>query len=298
MTERTVLILGGTGLLGKTLMGSCPKDITLWATHLRDLPAGFTSHHLRRLDVTNKEETQMLFQEIQPSVVVHLAGVGSVDYAEKNQREAWNINVQGTQHVIEACRGLGAKLIHVSSNAVFDGDHPPYHEDSVRRPVNYYGQLKVESEDAVTSSGLDYAIVRAILMYGWHYSHARVNPVAMWLRLIGAGKPVKVVNDRYWQPLYVEDCANLIWKLIEKDKSGIYNIAGPERITLFEFALKVADVFGLDSALIEPVPSSYFPAIAPRPFDTSFKIDKIREEMGIDPVGVCFGLERMKQTKS
>lgn len=298
MIKKTILILGGTGLLGKALMDSCPKDIMICATHLRDLPAGFKNNHLRRLNITNEEETQLIFREIQPDAVVHLAGVGSVDFAEKHQSEAWNINVKGTQHVMDACRSLGAKLIYTSSNAVFDGAHPPYFEDSERRPVNYYGQLKVEAEDTVRSSGLNYAIIRPILMYGWHHMHARENPVTMWLRLIGAGKPVKVVNDRYWQPLYVEDCANLIWRILEKDKSGTYNISGPDRITLFEFALKTAKVFGLDSALIEPVPSSSFPAIAPRPFDTSFKIDKIREELGIDPAGVCYGLEQMKRTKS
>jgi len=294
MAKRIILILGGTGLLGKALMESCPKDVTLYATHLRNLPAGFPHNPLRRLDVTNREQTQRLFHEIQPDAVVHLAGVGSVDFAEKNQRDAWVINVQGTQHVVEACGIFGSKLIYLSSNAIFDGECPPYHEASVRQPVNYYGHLKVEAEDAVQSSGLEYATVRAILMYGWHYPHARENPVTMWIRLLRDGKPVKVVNDRYWKPLYVEDCANLIWTILKKGKTGTYNIAGPDRMTLFEFALQAAQVFGLDSTLIEPVPTNYFPTIAPRPFDTSFLTDKIQAELGIQPVGVSVGLERMR----
>jgi dTDP-4-dehydrorhamnose reductase len=297
MGRKIVLVLGGTGLLGKALVESCPKDVEVCATHLRDLPAEFLSSRLTRLDVTDREETLRVFEEVRPDAVVHLAGVGSVDFAEQNQCAAWGVNVGGTQHVIEACRRLGAKLIFVSSNAVFDGHCPPYDEKAVRRPVNYYGQLKVEAEDAVRSSGLHHAVVRAILMYGWHYSHARENPATMWIRLLREGKSVKVVNDRYWQPLYVEDCANLIWRILEKDKTGVFNISGPDRLSLFEFALHTAKVFDLDSTLIEPVPSDYFPTIAPRPEDTSFVVEKIRKELGIEPVGIAAGLERMKKIR-
>ncbi len=298
MIGEKILILGGTGLLGKAIMESCPKGIKLFTTHLRDLPTGLQCNGLRQLDVSNREETQKLLQEIQPYAVVHMAGLGSVDFAEKNQHEAWVINVQGTQNVIDACRSLSTKLIYISSNAVFDGNHPPYHENSVRQPVNYYGQLKVESEDKVQSSGLEHAIVRPILMYGWHYLHARENPVTMWLRLLGEGKPLKVVNDRYWQPLYVEDCADLIWTILEKGKTGLFNISGPDRISLYEFALKASKAFGLDSTLIEPVSSSFFPTIAPRPFDTSFILDKIQTELGMKPVSVDVGLKRMKLART
>jgi len=299
MATKKVLVLGATGLLGKALVESCPENVTLCATHLRDLPAEFPlSNKMDRLDITSRDDTLRLFQKTRPDVVVHLAGVGSVDFAEKNRQDAWGINVQGTQHIIDACRNIGARLVYLSSNAVFDGNKPPYHEESAMYPVNYYGQLKVEAENAVRASGLDYAIVRPMLMYGWNYPHARENPVTIWIRLLTEDKPIKVVNDHYWQPLYVGDCAELIWNVIENDKVGVYNISGPERITLFEFALQFVQVFGFDSDLVEPVPSSYFPTIAPRPVDTSFVIDKIRIKLGIQPVPVAVGLEQMKSTQS
>lgn len=297
MARKTILVVGGTGLLGKALVESCPKNVRICATHLRDLPAIILDGRLTRLDVMDSKETLTLFQEKRPDVVVHLAGVGSVDFAEKNQREARAINVGGIHHVIDACHQFGVRLIYVSSNAVFDGKSPPYDEEAARRPVNYYGQLKVEAEDVVRRSGLEYAIVRAILMYGWHYPHARENPVTMWIRLLENGKPVKVVNDRFWQPLYVEDCAKLIWKMLDENKLGIYNISGPERLSLFEFALQTANVFGLPADLIEAGPSSDFPTIAPRPIDTSFRLDKIQKELGIQPMGIVAGLERMKAVR-
>jgi len=297
MTEKTVLVLGGTGLLGKALIESCPAGFRVHATFLRDLPPTISFDGFARLDITDREAIIRLFQKIRPDFVVHLAGVGSVDFAEKNQSAARAVNVGGTQYVIEAGQRVGTRLIYLSSNAVFDGDHPPYREDSPRRPVNYYGRLKVEAEDIVQASGLEYAIVRPILMYGWHYAHARQNPVTMWLRLLEGCKTVRVVNDHFWQPLFVKDCADLIWRIIREDKNGVYNIAGPERLSLFDFALSAAKVFGLDSALIEPVPSSFFPTIAPRPLDTSFALDKIKSVFALQPLGILAGLERMKKTR-
>ena len=116
MTNKTVLILCGTGLLGKALRESSPGDAEACSTHLRDLPKDFSLDRLVRLDVTDRESTIRLFQEIRPRAVVHLAGVGSVDFAEKNQRDAWAINVWGTLHVIDACRQFGVRLIYVSYN--------------------------------------------------------------------------------------------------------------------------------------------------------------------------------------
>lgn len=297
MTSRTVLLLGGTGLLGKALIESCQPGFRIQATYRRDLPPTISFDGFARLDITDREAMIHLFQKIKPDFVVHLAGVGSVDFAEKNQSEAWTINVGGTRHVIEASQQIGAKLIYLSSNAVFDGDHPPYSEESPRRPVNYYGRLKVEAEDLVQAGGLEYAIVRPILMYGWHYAHARENPVTMWIRLLKDRKPVKVVNDHFWQPLFVQDCADLIWRIICEDKSGVYNIAGPERLSLFDFALSAARVFGLDSALIKPVPSSFFPTIAARPLDTSFILDKVKSIFALQPLDILAGLKRMKKTR-
>ena len=298
MNRKTVLLIGGTGLLGKALIESCPSDIQIYATYLRDLPPTISPNNFLQLDIANKESINYLFQKLKPDFVIHLAGVGSVDYAEKNQPEAWAINVGGTQNVIEASQHVGAKLIYLSSNAVYDGAHPPYDEDSPRRPINYYGHLKVQAEDAVLKGCSEFAIVRPILMYGWHYSHARENPVTIWIRMLENQKAVKVVDDRFWQPLFVDDCADLVWKIIRKDKMGIYNIAGPDRLTLFKFALHTTKVFDLDPALIEPVPSSFFPTIAPRPVDTSFTLNRIRSVFAMQPLSVFAGLEHMKDIRN
>ena len=293
---KRILITGGTGLLGKTLIEQTPANFYVHATNCRPETQSLLSCPSSSLDITNQREVERVFEEARPEVVVHAAGAGNVDFAEHNREEAWQINVGGTKHIVEACRRSGSKLIFLSTNAIFDGENPPYDEESKRCPINYYGQLKVEAEDVVTNSAIESAIVRPILMYGWNHSLGRKNPVTIWLDALASGKPVKVVNDRFWQPLFVEDCAEVVWRLIETGKHGIYHVASPNRLSLFDFALETAHVFGLSNQTIEPVPSSFFPTIAPRPVDTSFRTDKIQSELGVYPSATYAGLERMKRS--
>ncbi len=296
MAIKRVLITGGTGILGKALAENCPADTRVFVTYLRDCWENVLPYPARKLDITNKKETfQAVMEWARPDVVIHAAGIGNVDFAEHNHSLARKINVAGTKNIIAACRRNNSRLIYISTNAVFDGKKPPYAEDSERLPVNYYGRLKVEAEDLVSNSGLKYSIVRAILMYGWHFQNSRYNPVTNWLRLLCEGKTIKVVNDRYSQPLFAEDCAKVIWKIVDAERTGIYHVSGADHVSLYEFAVKTAEIFGFSKKLIKPVPSSYFPEIAPRPVDTSFSTNKIRQELKMHPSGIESGLKRMKK---
>ena len=297
MARSTILVTGGTGLLGKALAASVPPEVDPCWTHLRNLPAGVAPTRFTPLDVAVRESVFRLFAKLRPAAVVHAAAMGNVDFAEQHREVAWQANVGGTQNIVDACRDYGARLIYLSSNAVFDGDHPPYDEVSPRHPVNSYGRLKVEAEDLVLASGLSWSLIRPILMYGWPYPHGRDNPVTTWIRQLGAGQPVKAVDDRYWQPLYVGDCATLVWRLLQRQCEGVFHIAGPERLTMEEFARETARVFYLDERLIQPVHSDFFPALAPRPVDTSFVLTKLQREVGLQTVAPAVALTAMKATR-
>lgn len=297
MARSPLLVTGGTGLLGKALAASVPPEVQAYWTHLRDLPASVASSRFTRLDVADRESVFRLFAELRPAAVVHAAAMGNVDFAEQNREAAWQVNVGATQNIVDACRDYGARLIYLSSNAVFDGDHPPYDEASPRHPVNSYGQLKVEAEDLVLASGLSWALVRPILMYGWPYPHGRDNPVTTWIRQLGAGQPVNAVDDRYWRPLYVGDCATLVWSLLQRQREGVFHIAGPERLTMEEFARETARVFHLEERLIQPVHSDFFPALAPRPVDTSFDLTKLQREVGLQTLAPAVALRAMQASR-
>ena len=293
-----ILLTGGTGLLGKSLLESSPAECEISATYYPDRSlTGIDPRVLHLMDVRDPDQVTAVFDEVWPDVVIHTASIGNVDYAERHRQEAWDVNVGGTQNMLAGCARVHAKMIFISSNAVFDGEHPPYAEDDPVSPVNYYGQLKVEGEQVVAQGSVASAIVRPILMYGWPYTGERANPVTWWVSSLEQGKPIKVVDDVHSKPLLAPNCAEAIWAIVRGGHTGTYHAAGADHVTLYQFAQETARVFGLDERLIEPVPSSYFPEIAPRPRDTSFKTDRMAEQLRVRPVGIREGLLYLKRTR-
>jgi dTDP-4-dehydrorhamnose reductase len=296
--SKRILITGGTGLLGQALLSIAPHDIEVVGTYLPGkAPSTKLACPFFPLDVRDKDQVEQLFDQVKPDLVIHTASIGSVDYSEHHREESWTVNVGGTQNVGRECERCNAKMIFISSNAVFDGEHPLYAEDAPVNPINYYGQLKVEGEQWVQASGLDNTIVRPILMYGWHLPIERGNWVTSWIRSLSTGERVKVVDDVRSKPLYAPSCAEVIWAIIAQNKTGVYHAAGADHITLYEFALQTAEVFNLDKSLIDPVPSSYFSEIAPRPKDTSFDTTKMENDLGIKAWSVRDGLLHMRVDK-
>lgn len=293
-----ILITGGTGLLGMALQKSVPSDIQGIATYFSKR---LVSHRLPLpmfvADLADKKQMKSAFERTVPDVVIHTAAIANVDFVERNKEEAKKINVYGTEIVVELCRAFKSKLLYISSNAVFDGLCPFYSETDPVNPVNYYGRLKVEAENIVSGSDIPWAIIRPILMYGWPCLGGRDNPVAWWIRFLENGQPIKIVDNVFSKPLPAWSCAEIIWKVIRQQRTGIYHVAGKDHLSLYQFALQVGEVFELDTKLITPVSDSYFPEIAPRPRDTSFDTSKIESELGVKTIGVKDGLLRMKAEK-
>lgn len=283
-----ILITGGSGLLGKSLIETAPPEHEIsatWFTNYND-----TDLPIYRLNITDKAQVFYVFSKAQPEIVIHCAASGSVDYAEGNYQIAHLTNVGGTENIMRAAKDCGAKVVHISSNAVFGGRGPPYWEESPRRPVNAYGSIKKQAEDIVRL-GLHWVIIRPFLLYGWPYPGGRQNWATIIADKLSQGKSMKLVNDVVWQPTYALDCAAAIWQLIEHDKE-IYNVASVTGFTLYDFGIRVAEAFGLDAGLLESVGSDYFKNMARRPENTTYILSKIRK-LGIELNDVPDGLKLM-----
>ncbi len=248
-------------------------------------------HHL---DISDRAAVMDIIKKAKPNHVIHTASIADVDYVEKNKKEAEMSNLGGTKNVIEACREVNAGLVYTSSNAVFDGKNPPYSEDDPVNPLSYYGELKIREEELVKKSGLEYAIVRPILMYGWNLGTERKNPVTWLIDLLRTGREVNMVDDIFCNPLFVEDCTKVIWEIIRSDRKGLFHVGGENEISRYEFARLTADVFGFDTNCVKPVKNSFFAEIAPRPRNTTYCINKIKRELRIFPLGAREGLEAMR----
>lgn len=283
------LITGGSSLLGRALLLTKPDHIEVEATWYTNYVSHQVSH---QLNITDKSQVRYLFDRVQPELVIHCAANGSVDFAEKNYSIAYLANVDGTENILQAARDYRAKVIYISTNAVFDGGNPPYSEESSCHPINAYGSIKRQAEQKVMQYRSEWQIIRPFLLYGWPWPGGRPNWATLVIDKLSKGESLKLVNDVVWQPTYAKDCALAIWKLAG-EAPGIYHVASPERITLYQFGLKVADAFNLDSSLLVEVGSDHFASMAPRPRDTTYNLDKIKGlEIELDRIET--GLKKMK----
>lgn len=286
-----VLITGGSSLLGHALLSTKSTKIEAESTW-------YTNHipNQHQLNITDKSQVRYLFDKVKPNLVIHCAANGSVDFAEKNYSIAAQVNIEGTENILWAARDYHAKVVYISTNAVFDGLNPPYSEDDKCQPVNRYGSIKRQAEERVMQRRGEWQIIRPFLLYGWPWPNGnRGNWATIIIDKLSKGEQLKLVNDVVWQPTYVVDCALAIWQL-STQKGGIYHVASDERATLYDFGLKVAKVWGLDSSLLAPVDSSEFATMAPRPKDTTYDLGKIKA-LGIELDGIEAGLQRMKESR-
>jgi dTDP-4-dehydrorhamnose reductase len=294
MSLRSVLVTGGTGLLGKGFEETAPKGVSIVSVHLRDykVPRGRATH--LSLDLRDKRAVERLFARRRFDAVIHAAGIASVDYVERHYAESLESNIVSTLNVTAACRTRGIHLVYISTNAVFDGTKAPYRETDAVNPVNKYGRLKVECERLVQDTLESWTIVRPILMYGWNRAATRPNPATWIYEKLLKGEAVELVDDVRENPLYNLQCGRALWAALRKKPKGLVHLAGKGAVNRWQFGLKVAEVFGLDASLVKRVDSSRFPSIAARPPDTTFVTTRMERELGVAPMTLEEGLRDMK----
>jgi len=292
-----VFVTGSTGLLGSTLLRlASPKYILGASYNINKLVPNISCTYYH-VDITDQQLVQNAFRKFNPGVVIHTAALATPDYCDKHQDEAWLVNVEGTKNIINACKKQNSILVYVTTNGVYNGKNPPYDENSIPKPIDFYGKTKHEGEKLVQNSGIPFIIMRLITMYGWNNPKERQNPVTWLLYILGKNKtPVNMVNDMYNNFLFVESAAEAIWKAINKRKIGeSFNIAGKDCISRYDFSKEIARVFGLDKSMIYPVTSDFFKNFVPRPKNTCFDTGKMKKILNINPLSIKNGLTLMKK---
>jgi dTDP-4-dehydrorhamnose reductase len=269
--------------LGQGLRATIPEGWSIVSTHLR--PYAVEAPGVLELiaDVRSRSAMEQVFAEHRPDAVVHAAGIASVDYSERHTEESRASNLGGTRNMAELCAVSGARLVYISTNAVFDGSNDSYHEFDSVNPVNEYGRIKVACERLVKMTIDRCVIARPILMYGWPHPMGRPNPVTWVIDALERGEILHVVNDVFENPIYNICAARAIWAILASDVAGVFHLAGRDVTSRYELARTVARIFDLDDTLIRPVSSDYFPAIAPRPRNTSFVTTRMESDLGVPP---------------
>ncbi|WP_160044158.1 dTDP-4-dehydrorhamnose reductase [Paenibacillus sp. USDA918EY] len=250
-----VLVTGASGLLGKDV-------VALFQQKGHEVMGCSRSE----LDITNLEQCQQVIGGFQPDSIIHCAAYTAVDAAETDVDGAYKVNAVGTRNVAVAAEKIGAKLVYISTDYVFNGRSPvPYQEYDNTDPQSVYGKSKRAGEVLTQSLSSRYFIVRTSWVYGLHGN----NFVKTMLRL-GQEKPqLSVVNDQKGSPTYTVDLARFLEELIHTEKYGIYHGSNSGDCTWFEFTQAIfeeAQKLGFKiTAQVEPCTTEQFPRPAPRP---------------------------------
>jgi dTDP-4-dehydrorhamnose reductase len=290
-----ILITGSNGLLGQavTAIFTRESDFELILTSFEESSYLNYGNTYLTLDITKKEDVKRIIDFHSPDVIVNCAAYTNVDKCESERELSWRINVDGVKNIIIAARRNNSKLIHFSTDYVFDGKNGPYTEESVPNPVSFYGREKLASENAIITSDIDYAIIRTVVLYGTG-TNIKPNFVLWFIDKLKNNEPVNIVTDQISNVTMIDDLAYGTLKIIEKKKTGVFNIAGRDIISRYDFTMKICDVFNLNKMLVHPVITASLNQPAPRPLKSGLTTFKMESELGFAPMDSLEGLRLLK----
>ncbi len=280
-----ILITGANGLLGQKLVELLDDDLAvdLIATARGNLILPLKRGTFLPLDITDLSAVEKVLAQAKPDVVINTAAMTQVDQCETDRDACWKNNVSAVENLVRACTKTRTRLIHISTDFIFDGSHGPLDESAKPNPLSYYGASKLAAEEIIIKSSLDWAILRTVLVFGITRDMSRSNIVLWVKKSLEEGKTIQVVHDQWRTPTLAEDLAMGCLLAARKKAKGIFNVSGSEMMTPFDIAIQTAAFFKLDKSLIKATDSTKFKQPAVRPLKTGFIIDKARKELGYEP---------------
>lgn len=277
---KKVLITGANGYIGRYLENSLNADYNILTTDIQDI----AKKDYFICDLTNKADVDTLLEEVVPDVIVHCAGTKDLFGCEKDREKAYKINVDTTKNIGDVIRDKRIKFIFLSSDYIFSGDKGMYKEDDKPNPGTVYGRTKLACEEYIKTLA-NYTICRTASVYGMGSKF-----FGFILDSLKDNKPLDMYDDAYFSPTYIGNLSNMIECVIKKEIIGILHTAGPEKVSRYEFALRIAKNFRLNTRLIRSV---HKPKDSPIANDSSLDVNISMKKLGIRFIGINEGLQYM-----
>ena len=288
-----LLITGGSGLYGSKLAQlASSKQHQVFSAHNQN-PA--TYGHPIKLDITNKARVEAAFKKARPDVVVHAASLTDVDKCELDPKLAMEINVIGTENIVQASKKINAFLLFISTDYVFNGEKGCYTEADSPSPINYYGYTKLKAEERVKAIDDVYSIARTSVIYGTTPAAGKTNFSLWLLDKLNKKEQVSVFTDQWNSPTLNTSLAEMTLEIVERKLTGIYHLSGATRISRFDFAILLAKTFKLDTNLIIPTLSTELTFPAQRPQDSSLNTSKAQQTLANQPLQINEALKNLKE---
>lgn len=239
-SPKRILITGGSGYLGGWVARLAQTGWAVTATYLTTTP-GASSATWRQVDIRDADAVRALVAAARPAVIVHTAAIHG-----GTEEELAAVNVAGSAHVARAAAVTGARLIHISTDALFNGNRGNYHEGDRPSPITPYGRSKARAEEAVRQSGAEAVIVRTSLIYGWR-PHIDRQVRWMW-EALKAGRDLRLFADEIRCPIWVESLAAAVIELAGTDYTGLLHVAGAQPLSRYDFGVRLLRFHGLDAS--------------------------------------------------
>jgi len=232
--HKKLLVTGSEGQLAKSFLKLFSNNYKIFY------------YDKKTLDISNCDQVIKILNEIQPEVILNCAAFTNVDLCEDKEDLAYELNANSLKNF----SGFNGHFFHISTDYVFDGTSGPYYEDDITNPINVYGKSKLLGELIVEDLFDKHTILRTNILFGNDSSSSFLNWVVNSLK---NNQEIKVVNDQINNPVSVYDCSRTINQLIAESISGKYHLGSDNLCSRFDFAMKIAEVWNLDSNLVSEI---------------------------------------------
>jgi dTDP-4-dehydrorhamnose reductase len=256
-----------------------------------------SNQSLIKLNIINQDNLRNVFKEIKPDIVLNTTALHNVDYCESHQEEAYDINAKAVRMIADLCNNLGSRLIHFSTDFVFDGNKVgKYSESDNPNPLNIYAKSKLVGEfEAMRCAS--YSILRSSVIYGWTplevqgsaSSSGKPMNFALWvLSKLNRGEEIRVVDDQFTSPTLADMLAEVALNIATSDKNEVYHVSGTSCLSRYEFTRKISDVMGYSAngISVKPVGSNAFVQLAKRPMNSCLNCERLQNQFKYDLLDV------------
>ncbi len=288
-----ILITGAKGLLGANLCLALSDSNEVYAAG-RTIPNLSFSKNVKniQMDITKNLD---LIDSIRPEIIINCAALTNVDYCEDHPDEAEKINAESLMAITRKAKENSSFLIHISTDAVFDGIKGNYSESDKPNPINAYGKSKLLAEKIIIENNSNYAIVRTNI-YGWNRKDQM--SLAEWmLSKLEENQEFSAFSDITFSPILVNNLADALLEVYSSGINGIINIASPESCTKYEFALAIAEIFDMDKSIIKKSTSEDFKFRAPRAKNMSLDVTIAKNTLKTKLLNIKDGLAKFKELR-
>ncbi len=289
---KKVVITGGSGFLGTNL---ALKLCSEWNIHLfyRRNPVEIAGTHAYAVDLEDIEKLDKAVGEIRPDLIIHTAGMVDIEQCEKNRFEAYSSNVLTARHVAQIAKKYTPQFVHISTDHFSKSSEAMSHETSIEIPLNYYSLTKLMAEYEVKKLYPDALIIRSNF-FGWGNENGKSFSDFV-INNLRQGNVVSLFNDVFYTPIFIDTLAECLYNLVKKNIEGIVNVVGDDRLSKYDFGIKIAEIFNLDKDLIKTISIKSLEHLETRPFDMSLSNRKLKSLLSDVDLSIEAGLDKLKQ---